>query len=134
VLLLWVEAVANGYAAPIWMTYKQASALRAHVQKGEHGTMVVYAERFTKTEVNNDGEQVEAEIPFLKAYTVFNVEQIEGFPQHYYAQPDRPLALLSDRSHLYKSLILTGGGGRNRTGVHGFAGRCITTLPPRQGG
>ena len=25
-----------------------------------------------------------------------------------------------------------GGGGRNRTGVHGFAGRCMTTLPPRQ--
>ena len=24
-----------------------------------------------------------------------------------------------------------GGGGRNRTGVHGFAGRCITTLPLR---
>src|SRR5262245_53418294 len=24
-----------------------------------------------------------------------------------------------------------GGGGRNRTGVHGFAGRCMTTLPPR---
>src|SRR6187401_2889061 len=27
---------------------------------------------------------------------------------------------------------VTGGGGRNRTGVHGFAGRCITTLPPRR--
>ena len=26
----------------------------------------------------------------------------------------------------------SGGGGRNRTGVHGFAGRCMTTLPPRQ--
>jgi hypothetical protein len=25
-----------------------------------------------------------------------------------------------------------GGWGRNRTGVHGFAGRCITTLPPSQ--
>src|SRR5664279_243539 len=25
-----------------------------------------------------------------------------------------------------------GGGGRNRTGVDGFAGRCMTTLPPRQ--
>src|SRR6267143_81842 len=25
-----------------------------------------------------------------------------------------------------------GGGGRNRTGVHGFAGRCMTTLPPRR--
>ena len=27
---------------------------------------------------------------------------------------------------------LIGGGGRNRTGVDGFAGRCMTTLPPRQ--
>ena len=27
--------------------------------------------------------------------------------------------------------LLTGGGSRNRTGVHGFAGRCITTLPSR---
>ena len=26
-----------------------------------------------------------------------------------------------------------GGGSRNRTGVHGFAGRCMTTLPSRQG-
>ena len=26
----------------------------------------------------------------------------------------------------------SGGGGRNRTGVHGFAGRCMTTLPPRR--
>ncbi len=24
-----------------------------------------------------------------------------------------------------------GGGGRNRTGVHGVAVRCMTTLPPR---
>src|SRR5437870_4799411 len=27
---------------------------------------------------------------------------------------------------------LDGGGGRNRTGVDGFAGRCMTTLPPRR--
>src|SRR5512139_1101271 len=27
-----------------------------------------------------------------------------------------------------------GGGGRNRTGVHGFAVRCMATLPPRQRG
>ena len=30
-----------------------------------------------------------------------------------------------------KNRMNAGGGGRNRTGVHGFAGRCITTLPPR---
>jgi Thiolase, N-terminal domain len=27
--------------------------------------------------------------------------------------------------------MLNGGGGRNRTGVHGFAVRCMATLPPR---
>src|ERR1043165_1360819 len=39
VLLLWAEAVANGYAAPFWMTYRQAAALQAHVRKGERGSM-----------------------------------------------------------------------------------------------
>jgi hypothetical protein len=34
------------------------------------------------------------------------------------------------RSYLHR----VGGGGRNRTGVHGFAGRCMTTLPPRRVG
>ena len=30
-------------------------------------------------------------------------------------------------------IMASGGGGRNRTGVDGFAGRCMTTLPPRPG-
>ena len=33
------------------------------------------------------GEDIEREIPFLKGHTVFNVEQIDGLPDHYYAQP-----------------------------------------------
>jgi hypothetical protein len=92
VLLLWAEAVENGYVAPIWMTYKQATALRAHVRQGEHGSMVVYADRFNKTAVDDNGNETEAAIPFLKAYTVFNVEQIEGLPQHYYARPEQRLS------------------------------------------
>ena len=91
VLLLWGEAVANGYSAPIWMTYKQAQELGAQVKKGEHGALVVYADRFTKTETNEKGEAFEREIPFMKGYTVFNVEQIDGLPAHYYAQPAQPL-------------------------------------------
>lgn len=91
VLLLWAEAAASGYAAPIWMTYKQATALNAHVRKGERGTMVVYADRFKKTDVDEAGNEVETAIPFLKAYTVFNVEQIEDLPQHYYAPSENPL-------------------------------------------
>lgn len=85
VVMLWSEAVTRGYAAPIWMTFKQAQELGAHVRKGEHGSLVVYADRFTKTETTDAGQEVEHSIPFMKGYTVFNVEQVEGLPAHYYA-------------------------------------------------
>ena len=86
VLMLWMEATAKGYSAPIWMTFRQAQTLGAHVRKGEHGSLVVYANTLTKTETNDQtGEDEEKEIPFMKGYTVFNVEQIEGLPAHYYA-------------------------------------------------
>ncbi|MGY4501923.1 hypothetical protein ACVWYH_005880 [Bradyrhizobium sp. GM24.11] len=42
VLLLWSEAVARGFCSPIWMTFKQANELGAHVRKGETGSTVVY--------------------------------------------------------------------------------------------
>ena len=85
VILLWAEAVARGYTAPIWMTFRQALALGAAVRKGEQGSTVVYANRFTRTETDGQGHDVEREIPFLKAYTVFNVEQIDGLPAHFTA-------------------------------------------------
>ncbi|MFZ1991214.1 MAG: zincin-like metallopeptidase domain-containing protein, partial [Alphaproteobacteria bacterium] len=91
VLMLWGEAVAKGFVCPIWMTYRQADELGGHVRKGEHGSPVVYADRITRTETNARGEEVENEIPFLKAYTVFNCEQIEGLPQQFYPAP--PAAL-----------------------------------------
>jgi antirestriction protein ArdC len=87
VLLLWGDAIEKGFVRNIWMTYKQAAEIGAHVRKGEHGSMVVYADRYVKAEENDKGEEVERSIPFMKAYTVFNVEQIEGLPAHYYEPP-----------------------------------------------
>ncbi|PZQ94203.1 MAG: antirestriction protein [Cereibacter sphaeroides] len=84
VLLLWSEALAGGFTAPTWMTVRQANALGAHVRKGERGATVVYASRFTRTETDAAGDEVERDIPFLKTYSVFNVEQIEGLPDHYF--------------------------------------------------
>ncbi|WP_049758178.1 ArdC-like ssDNA-binding domain-containing protein [Phenylobacterium zucineum] len=72
VVLLWADAVAKGFSAPIWMTFRQALELGAHVRKGERGSTVVYANRLRRTEIGDDGRDVEREIPFLKAYTVFN--------------------------------------------------------------
>ena len=54
VLMLWSEAVEKGYASPIWMTFKQALALNANVRKGEHGSLVVYADRITRTETDSE--------------------------------------------------------------------------------
>jgi len=36
------------------------------VRKGEHGSLVVYADRFTKTETDDKGAAIEREIPFMK--------------------------------------------------------------------
>ncbi|UWU19609.1 zincin-like metallopeptidase domain-containing protein (plasmid) [Rhizobium sullae] len=88
VLLLWSEGVARGFSSPTWMTLRQANELGAHVRKGESGATVVYASRFKKTETDASGGEVEREIPFLKAYTVFNCEQIDGLPDHCDRRPE----------------------------------------------
>lgn len=83
-IMLWSEAVTKGFAAPIWMTFKQAQELGGHVRKGENGSLVVYANTLHKTETDQkSGEEVERDIPYMKGYSVFNVEQIEGLPEHF---------------------------------------------------
>lgn len=92
VLMLWSESVAKGFAAPIWMTFKQALELNAHVRKGEKGSLVVFASSINRTETDADtGEETGRDIHFMKGYTVFNVEQIEGLPAQYYAPASQPL-------------------------------------------
>jgi antirestriction protein ArdC len=83
-LSLWASARVQGFVAPIWMTYRQAVEFGAHVRKGEKGSPVVYANRITRHETDTDsGVDVARDIHFLKGYTVFNVEQIDGLPaQH----------------------------------------------------
>lgn len=86
VIMLWSAAVERGYSAAIWMTFRQAQALGANVRKGEKGSLVVYADAITrKTENEATGEENEERIPFLKGYTVFNVEQVDGLPAHFHA-------------------------------------------------
>lgn len=91
VLMLWMEAVERGYGAPLWMTFRQAQELGGHVRKGEKGSLVVYANTIIKTEQDKEtGEDIEHKIPFMKGYTVFNVEQIDDLPAHYYAKAQVP--------------------------------------------
>jgi antirestriction protein ArdC len=109
VLTLWCEAVAKGFAAPIWMTFKQAQELGGHVRKGEKGSLVVYADRIRRTELDVDtGAEAEREIPFLKGYTVFCVDQIDGLPERYYAKAEARLEHVARIEHAEAFFAATG--------------------------
>jgi antirestriction protein ArdC len=99
ILMLWASAIEQGFASPSWMTFKQALELDACVRKGEKGSLVVYANSVTKTEQNDAGEDVDREIHFLKGYTVFNCDQIEGLPEQYYVKPEPKFTAVERIAH-----------------------------------
>jgi len=71
VLILWVRYRARLFRTE-WLTFRQALGLGGHVKKGERGTTVVYADRFTQTRTSARAEAGEepGAIPFLKRFTV----------------------------------------------------------------
>lgn len=87
VLSLWLAATEKGYSSPYWLTFNQAKEVGGFVKKGEHGSLVVYANSIRKTEKDDEGETVEHEIFFMKGYTVFNAQQIEGLPERFNLTP-----------------------------------------------
>jgi antirestriction protein ArdC len=80
VLILWGAAEEAGYRSAHWMTFKQALEYGACVKKGEKSTQIVYANKVIRSDVNDAGETVDRNFSFLKAYSVFNTEQIDKLP------------------------------------------------------
>lgn len=76
IILLWCSASKQGFSDSRWMTYKQALAAGGQVRKGEHGTAAIF---YTTLEKESDAGEVE-QIPMLKSFTVFNIQQIDGLP------------------------------------------------------
>lgn len=74
------------FEAPYWLTFKQALDLGGHVNKGEHGELVVFWKVYDKQRAGGDdcgsdepgGDEPEVEHRFvLRYYYVFNVAQCE---------------------------------------------------------
>lgn len=90
ILILWGAVIDNGWPSQGWLTFRQALAAGGSVRKGERGTSVVYADRFTpvaeKERAREAGEDAKA-IPFLKRFTLFNVAQCEGLREGLAADP-----------------------------------------------
>lgn len=91
VLILWAAGVQGGYGSQRWLTYRQAVALGGHVRRGERGTTVCFAERFTpRSEADRvrDEDREARQVAFLKRFTVFNVDQCEELPGEIPAAPE----------------------------------------------
>ena len=93
VLILWGAVIEHGFSGQSWLTFRQALALGGNVRKGERGTTVVYADRFTpedeRRRARETGEEAQA-IPFLKRFTVFNAAQCENLPEEIAATAPPP--------------------------------------------
>lgn len=81
VLLTWGASQEYGFESSGWLTFKQALDAGGCVRKGSKGTMIVYSDRFVpkaeQARAARDGDDPRAAW-FLKAFTVFNLDQIEG--------------------------------------------------------
>ncbi|HAO41475.1 MULTISPECIES: ArdC-like ssDNA-binding domain-containing protein [unclassified Bradyrhizobium] len=81
VLALWIAAQAHGYADGLWGTYRQWLAIGAQVRKGERGTTVVLWKQ-AKPAANDDADDGDDDVRrrvFARAFTVFNVAQVDGY-------------------------------------------------------
>lgn len=86
VLMLWMEAMAQGYSSPYWLTYNQAVKNGGQILKGEKSTMIVYVSQSFKTRKREDGTEEEVKVPLLRTYNVFNADQIKYLPNMYYPE------------------------------------------------
>jgi antirestriction protein ArdC len=90
-LWLGMEAVAKGYDSPYWLTFNQAKAYGGMVRKGEKSSLSVF---YKELQVDDrDAKPAPGEDPaqkkifMQKTYSVFNANQIEGLPAHFYPKP-----------------------------------------------
>lgn len=101
VLLLWAVGFERGFVSPYWLTYRQAQEIGGQVRKGEKATRVVYygqaEKRADSDQAEGEGEGSQAEtIRFMKCYSVFNADQVDGLPASY-AAPAVPVKRCTER-------------------------------------
>lgn len=72
--------LSRNFASREWLTYKQAAEMGGHVRKGQKGTPIFFFSMIEKKNKkdNQDEDDRDDGIPFLRSFTVFNVEQIDG--------------------------------------------------------
>ena len=86
VLLLWLVAQERGYGNLQFCTFQQADSIGAKVKKGEKSASVLFTKHLV--EKGEDGQDKPRTI--IKAYSVFNVDQLENVPDTYLFNQELP--------------------------------------------
>jgi antirestriction protein ArdC len=66
---------AMGFSSRYWLSFKQAKERGGHVRKGERSTPVIFWKRLAVADKETGDPK---EIPMIRYYSVFNLDQIEG--------------------------------------------------------
>lgn len=84
ILTLWHAVAVRGFGSHAFLTFRQAQALGACVRRGEKGVSIVYAHRFVPAAERQAAaaelREPKSGVPFLKTFTVFNIDQCDGLP------------------------------------------------------
>lgn len=96
-LLLWMAAAQKGYPTHGWVTFRQANEMQAKVRKGEKSTTVIYV---SWKNIADEG-QPEKLSPRVKAYSVFNLAQLDNLPEKFLA----PAEPWPDRLEAFKKMV-----------------------------
>jgi antirestriction protein ArdC len=83
-ILLWTTVQA-GFSLPRFLTFGQAKRLGGSVRRGETGHKIYFVKRLDtkdKDESQDIDDTKKRVITILREYTVFNVDQCQGIPDH----------------------------------------------------
>src|SRR5262249_39304211 len=77
--LLWVAQQRHQWPTLKFLTYRQASDLKAQVRGGSKATVVVFSK---KLEIEDKATGEKKTIPILKTFRVFNIAQCDNLPEN----------------------------------------------------
>jgi antirestriction protein ArdC len=101
--ILWSVANSRGYTSNRWLTFQAAKAAGGSVRKGQNkandsgGTPIVFFKWIVKEDKDTGQTR---RIPFLRTYTLFNVEQCDGLPDKVMGTDGEVTPELSDEERI----------------------------------
>ncbi len=121
-LSFYYQSPFTDYKLNRWMTFKQASELDAKVKKGSKSKQIYFTnyifleaetgynktqffKKLTKKEQQEKLKNNEFKaVPFLRRYSVFNIDDIENLPENFYQLPERNV-LKGEKNEIAENII-----------------------------